>query len=185
MEHSFRTDFGLADFPGFLTSTDFLQQVTGPGGIYFNFSDCGESGPKGSVLHWFAARRGDPGIAIPELQWLGGKGSVIYERHDALALWWHKPSAATAPRALPTAWLGCGETSVAVLRTAWNDPKATFLAIKGGSASSNHAHMDAGSFVFEAKGVRWAVDPGMQDYNSLESLSSDLPPCPANVAHCA
>ena len=169
LEHSFHTDFGLADFPGFLASTDFLKQVTGPGGLYFNFSDCTESGPKGPVLHWFAARRRDPGIASPELQWIGGKGSPNHQRHDALALWWHKPSGASIARVFPTCWLGRGENPVAVLRSAWDDPRATFLAIKGGSPSSNHAHMDAGSFVFEAKGVRWAVDPGMQDYHSLES----------------
>jgi hypothetical protein len=29
--------------------------------------------------------------------------------------------------------------------------------------------MDAGSFIFEADGVRWAKDLGMQNYNSLES----------------
>jgi hypothetical protein len=34
--------------------------------------------------------------------------------------------------------------------------------------------MDAGSFVFEADGVRWARDLGMQDYESLESKKIDL-----------
>jgi hypothetical protein len=30
--------------------------------------------------------------------------------------------------------------------------------------------MDAGSFVFELDGVRWSVDPGNQDYNTLEQI---------------
>src|SRR4030042_2732799 len=34
--------------------------------------------------------------------------------------------------------------------------------------------MDAGSFVFELNGVRWAIDPGSQDYNSLEQAGFDL-----------
>ena len=34
--------------------------------------------------------------------------------------------------------------------------------------------MDAGSFVFELNGVRWSVDPGVQDYNSLEQAGFDL-----------
>ena len=174
MEHSFRTDFGLADFPGFLASTDFLMQVTGPGGTYFNFSDSRETGPEGPVLHWFAARRREPGIASPELRRIAKGETSIYGRHDALALWWHKPSVATAPRVFPACWLGRGENPVAVLRSAWDDSRATFLAIKGGSPSSSHAHMDAGSFVFEAKGVRWAVDPGMQEYESLESAGVKL-----------
>jgi hypothetical protein len=43
------------------------------------------------------------------------------------------------------------------------------VAMKGGSVSVNHAHMDIGSFVMDADGVRWAMDFGMQDYESLES----------------
>jgi hypothetical protein len=34
--------------------------------------------------------------------------------------------------------------------------------------------MDAGSFVFELNGVRWSVDPGNQDYNTLEITGFDL-----------
>ena len=34
--------------------------------------------------------------------------------------------------------------------------------------------MDAGSFVYERDGVRWAIDLGMQDYHSLESKGIDL-----------
>src|SRR5690606_3129409 len=42
------------------------------------------------------------------------------------------------------------------------------------AAELNHAHMDAGSFVFELDGVRWAIDLGAQDYESLESKHIDL-----------
>lgn len=34
--------------------------------------------------------------------------------------------------------------------------------------------MDAGSFVYEKNGVRWAMDLGMQNYFSLESKGVDL-----------
>ena len=51
---------------------------------------------------------------------------------------------------------------------------ALFLAFKGGSASVNHAHMDAGSFVLDADGVRWASDLGAQDYYSVESKGWSL-----------
>ena len=39
---------------------------------------------------------------------------------------------------------------------------------------TSHAHMDAGSFVYEYDGVRWSMDLGMQDYHSLESRGIDL-----------
>lgn len=34
--------------------------------------------------------------------------------------------------------------------------------------------MDIGSFVMEADGVRWAMDLGLQDYNSLETKGVNL-----------
>jgi len=34
--------------------------------------------------------------------------------------------------------------------------------------------MDAGSFVFELNGVRWVIDPGVQDYNTLEQAGFNL-----------
>ena len=58
--------------------------------------------------------------------------------------------------------------SVALIRTGWDKGEGFYVGIKGGTASANHAHMDAGSFVFEAQGVRWAQDLGMQEYYSLE-----------------
>lgn len=85
------------------------------------------------------------------------------------ALWW--PAAQDSPSApdAPRFWLGRGPNPLAVFRESWNDKNAMFLALKGGRASLSHGHMDAGSFVFESDGVRWARDLGMQDYLSLES----------------
>ena len=34
--------------------------------------------------------------------------------------------------------------------------------------------MDAGSFIYERKGIRWAIDLGMQNYLSLESRGINL-----------
>jgi hypothetical protein len=63
-----------------------------------------------------------------------------------------------------TTWSGGGKT----------EPAAIFVGVKGGSAGDNHAHMDAGSFVMEADGVRWAMDFGADDYNRLETAGVDL-----------
>jgi len=71
-------------------------------------------------------------------------------------------------------WVGKGKNPVALMRTSWTDPSAIYVAMKGGSVSVNHAHMDIGSFVMEADGVRWAMDFGMQDYESLESKGIQL-----------
>ena len=48
------------------------------------------------------------------------------------------------------------------------------MGVKGGHAQSSHSHQDQGSFFFEADGVLWAADLGMQEYNSLESIGLDI-----------
>ena len=91
---------------------------------------------------------------------------------------WHRPPVAAddlpAGADLPLHWHGGGVAPVGFHRTAWNDPEAAFVALKGGSPATSHAHMDVGAFVFETGGVRWAVDLGMQDYHGLEQSGLNL-----------
>ena len=54
---------------------------------------------------------------------------------------------------------------VAVLRSDWENPQALFVGFKAGDNKANHSHLDLGSFVFDAAGVRWAMDLGADDYN--------------------
>jgi hypothetical protein len=71
-------------------------------------------------------------------------------------------------------WVAKGAMPVALMRTSWTDPNAIFVGFKGGRATISHAHIDAGSFVMEANGVRWASDFGMENYNRLETSGVDL-----------
>jgi hypothetical protein len=73
-----------------------------------------------------------------------------------------------------TTWIGNGKNPVALMRTSWTDSNGIYVGMKGGSVSVNHAHMDIGSFVMDADGVRWAMDFGMQEYESLESKGIQL-----------
>jgi hypothetical protein len=79
---------------------------------------------------------------------------------------------------LKKVWYG-GETvethPTVLVHTNMADPKKDyFLALKGGRASTSHAHMDGGSFVYDAYGLRWAMDLGLQKYNGLEEYGIDL-----------
>lgn len=77
---------------------------------------------------------------------------------------------------LPVYWKADGHNPVAIFRAEDDEKSGFYLGTKGGSASVNHANMDAGSFIFELNGVRWSVDPGNQSYNELEQTigSSNL-----------
>jgi hypothetical protein len=63
-----------------------------------------------------------------------------------------------------SAWFP-GEVPVASRRSSWDDPDAWYFATKGGNNQVNHGHLDLGSFVLEGRGVRWALDLGIEDYN--------------------
>lgn len=48
------------------------------------------------------------------------------------------------------------------------------MGIKGGRAQDSHSHMDAGSFIFEADGVRWGIDYGNENYTNVENAGVSL-----------
>ena len=62
-----------------------------------------------------------------------------------------------------------GPQPVALMRTSFTDPDATFVGMKGGTPSYNHAHMDVGSFVLDANGERWVSDLNSENYAVAEA----------------
>jgi hypothetical protein len=126
-------------------------------------------------MFWFAAQRQESYLLAAECAKLEGDadGRASRDRTEPLALLWLAPGAAKPSPPAALSWTGRGANPVAMHRSSWA-PSATFIAVKGGSPSTNHAHMDVGSFVMDAGGVRWADDLGMQDYNSLESKGITL-----------
>ncbi len=169
------TDWKLSANHGFLASAKALVEQTGPTGRPFNFSDGHDDVAFEPTLFWFAQQLQDPALIYFQNQLLQRKlsGARTGKKNDSLspllALWIDGlPKTIPAP-ALPLAWHGDGPNPVGIFRSSWTDTNALFLAFKGGSASVTHAHMDAGSFVLDADGVRWACDLGSQDYYSIES----------------
>lgn len=63
---------------------------------------------------------------------------------------------------------------VVLVRSGWTGSNDMFLGVKGGKANNSHAHMDAGSFVFDAYGKRWSSDLGSCNYASVESKGINL-----------
>jgi hypothetical protein len=124
------------------------------------------------MLFWFAQRLHQPELVYQQIarlrQKLASPDDTADWDYPLLAIWTQGLPPAIPPPAWPLAWHGDGPNPVGVYRSSWTDTNALFLAFKGGSASLNHAHMDAGSFVLDADGVRWASDLGAQDYYSIE-----------------
>jgi hypothetical protein len=177
IEKLFGNDFGLAAKPGFLKTAGYLENMTGPSGKPFNFSDAGNEGGLQPAMFWFASRLKDPSLLWVERSRLQSTSAAQLVRNRLLPgtlLWSNGVGIDKIKPPKETMWVGKGKNPVALMRTSWTDSNAIYVGLKGGSVTVNHAHMDIGSFVMEANGVRWAMDFGMQDYESLESKGIQL-----------
>lgn len=159
----------LEDIPGFLATGAYYLHVIGPTGEPFLYADSLPGTVPSDPVAWFALRTGDPSVWFNEARNIGRRlgrpGATLV---PPWALGWMAALPAQVPTPASTHWHGGGITPVAFHRSGWQ-PEATWIAVKGGSPSSWHAHMDCGGFVLDALGVRWADDLGRQDYHSLES----------------
>lgn len=173
LETAIGTDFGLDEFPGFMESASFVQLLKAPSGNYFNYYDSRLRGGYLGALLWFAMKTGEPGfvmrkeildIAKEESSPSGSSGRLV-----PVQLLWYLRYQEGEGKSLPLNWYGRGENPIGIFRSAFDDPNALYLGFKGGKASNHHGNMDAGSFVLELNGVRWAMDPGNQSYGELEA----------------
>jgi hypothetical protein len=187
LENGLGTDFGLSEQEGFSKTGLYIQEMQGPTGLFFNYADGAETGYAPSVLYWFSERFGTPvtlaWIAATRRRWKGERGAGHRangreggSRFGLELLWLPpvRPEDEKHVQELPLDWQDRGVVPVAVFRSRWNDSEAWFVGFKAGSPSHNHGHMDAGSFVLEAYGVRWAVDLGAESYHRIESLGLSL-----------
>jgi hypothetical protein len=174
MEKSFGSGYGLTINQGFFKTAEYLENMTGPTGNPFNYSDAGSGGGVHPAMFWFGNRLKDPSLLWSEKYQLQNRNLPNDRLLPAVLIWSAGMTMDKITVPSKTIWIGQGKNPVALMRSSWTDRDAIYVAMKGGSPSVNHGHMDVGSFIMEAKGERWAMDFGMQDYNSLETAGVDL-----------
>ena len=139
---------------------------------YFNYADCRNARAEfNPTVFWFYSKTKDPALIYLQKR--------LLEQEPArkswllpLAMIWGAGSGASLenpPEPKQLSWMGQGTNPVMAARSSWSDPGALYLGFKAGSPQVSHAHMDVGSFVFEADGVHWAMDFGLDEYHRLES----------------
>lgn len=179
-DNAFGTTFGLDDDAAFKASGTFRAATVTPTGKFYNYADCAEEPRLSEACAWFASQYQDAAARF-ELNrgleaFLDDPDWNPEDRDGRLlpfvALWYPGDFAADAAAepGLPDVWLGPGPNPIALVRENWGDPDGFFLGFKGNDGSVSHAHLDAGSFVLEDKGVRWAIDLGTQSYQSIEQF---------------
>ena len=153
------SDLGLAG-EGLADIGRFRMYAIGTSEGIFNYGDAREQAANAPQMLWLAGRFDHPEYASHERARLRGRSAGP---PGIFHLMWSArvpDREATAP---PTAARFRG-VEVAFLRGDWRDPRASWVGFKGGSNQVPQAHLDLGSFVFDALGERWALDPGAGDF---------------------
>lgn len=174
LESALGTDFALSQSPAFDRTADYRLHVQSPTGLAFNYADGGASLSASPALTWLATRfsRAQPlrhSRALLTAAISSKKSDRESDRFFALhAVWFpakieNQTSKIASPSPLDARFNGPAQ--LALFRSAWDDPRALFVGFKAGANAVNHSHLDLGSFVLDADGVRWATDLGTDDYN--------------------
>ena len=190
LQQNWNSDFGLKKQPGFLETAVFMQHMEGyflPSNLKnvfyplcFNYADGGDGTLVNPSMFWFAAENKNPKLLFTELKKLkidlkSNNNNLLNNRFLPLMLLWSKniefKNIATPEQKM---FVSNRKTEIAMMRTSWVDNNGIYVGIKGGTPSASHQHMDVGSFIMEANGIRWALDFGLQEYHSLESKGIDL-----------
>ena len=168
LESALGSDFGQAAYPGFMESPIFyMLSHAAPSGMIYDFADTGNDRRiHGNMpLAWFAAKTGNKMFLEEELFLKAPEQKRRLGRTAGMGLIWLSQFKEKENTKLPSAWMGDGSNPIAIFAD-----DQFYLGCKGGHGSSNHGHIDAGSFIFELDGVRWAVELGNQDYHKLEAI---------------
>ena len=184
LENVFGHDGGLkASSSGFSKTGQWIMFMEGPSDKCFNFSDCNEPVYPRMPLWYISSYYKDASVLYKELPKIdaGSYAKSFDERRFLPLVQVFADASLLKADILPPnkkIWYG-GETvethPTVLVHTNMSDPqKDYFLGMKGGRANTSHAHMDGGSFVFDAFGLRWAMDLGLQKYNGLEEYGIDL-----------
>jgi oligo-alginate lyase len=192
LQRMWGTDMGLLSAEGFLNTVNFVTHMQGNGTkqlsggalksinpLPFNYADCGTSIGVQPGMFWLASRVTDKSILYNELQKLNftltnsPSGLASNRMLPFLLIWSMNLNLNNLPAPTETTYIAQGKSAMAAMRTGWGS-NDIYFAIKGGTPSGNHAHMDIGSFVMETNDIRWAMDFGSSDYNNLESNGVDL-----------
>ena len=151
LQSALGTDAGIAAQESFMRTASYMTYMATPSGKSYNFADSGSAMSCISSKYWFARQLNDASIvAVDELFVKNRK--VLNVRLLPTYMVFGSSLDFSKSQLPDNTWVNHGATPVFVYRSGWESTDDTYFAIKGGSASTNHAHMDVGSFIYERDG---------------------------------
>jgi hypothetical protein len=157
LQSALSTDFEFKKTQGLADTGNFRIQLIGPIDLTFNYADADEKLYSAPQMFWYATEFHRPSYAIFE-------GQIADRRLEIFHLLWSNKLDTLRQEPNPPLDAMFRAVDVAIFRSAWGDKAAFYIGFKGGSNEATHAHLDLGTFVLDALGVRWALDLGPDDY---------------------
>lgn len=129
----------------------------------FNLNDASEGKVDGSTLFFLANYFQEPMLAEYRRHQLE-KQSMTPTVYDLL---WYEAGSTSGSLNLKTDFL-FRDSEVATFRNSYFEADSVYAGLHGGENGVNHGQIDAGQFIYEANGERWAIDLGGDNYNLHE-----------------
>lgn len=150
-------DYGISDTPGFSRAGDFIAYMQTPAGSIAFSDDTGEV-TKRSVPSLFAYLYGRKTPAAAWLKMSAESGyTPVFD-----SVYYLKRAADSADE--PPLDNYYGSVKSGSFRDSFDTATPVFAGFHAMENGTAHDHLDAGQFVFEADGVRWAYDLGRDNY---------------------
>jgi hypothetical protein len=151
-------DYGVSAHAGLAKAGRFRLYFSGPTNKTFNYGESTDELTPEPAMFWLARRHAQPPFSWQE-QRLAERAT---DAEPLDLIWYQREARPPQGPSWPLDAVFPG-TQTAFFRSSWEDPNALFLAVKGGDNRAPRMHLDLGSFVFDAGGIRWAFDPGPDD----------------------
>ncbi len=157
IDEPFTYDFSMA--PGISVTCDFPIYANGPAGV-FNYGDnTGGSLTTSPAFMWLGDRFDNPHYTEYHLDNLEKKG--LSGENLPLDLLWYDGGGSKKTLAQDKLF----EEHFASMRSSWDNDKALYVTLKGGTNGRPHQHYDIGTFVLDAYGTRFARQLGAVSYD--------------------
>lgn len=179
LESVFKTDFGISNYSGFAETVDFALAASSYGG-FNNFHDMVAVRQRTDGVFAYLAKRFErPELYALRKEEMSGNRVISNTVGDSnfycTELLNYTMPLANAKLSdldiLPNGSYLRG-TELITFRSSYYKKDGLYISAHAGNVSGYHAHNDAGTFVFDHLGERWALDIGQQTYNTVKDVEA-------------
>ncbi len=184
LENLYGTSFGMTDNQGFMLTPNYILQMSTQNMGCFAYSDCGlDRTLSFPPMFWFASRLNNQSLLWGEWERLMTMKNRGYNENrifnvrflPSVMLWASENTFENMERPSQRLYVGQGTTPpIAIMRNHWGGNDELFVGLKGGMSSTNHGHIDIGSFVMYRGINQWAADLGIQNYYSIDKYGINM-----------